>query len=65
MKYITDNQLPFINVYDGAHVNNTIQKYDVFSTPVIYILDRNKVIKAKRIGANRIKSLISALNSEK
>ena len=29
LKYIADNKLPFINVYDGAHYNNAIEKYDV------------------------------------
>lgn len=63
LKYIADHNLPWINVYDGARVNNTIQKYDVFSTPVIYILDKNKVIKAKRIEASKIIQIIKALQS--
>lgn len=64
LKYITDHQLPWINVYDGARVNNTIQKYDVFSTPVIYVLDKNKTIRAKRIEAGKILQIIKALQSE-
>ncbi|WP_396194297.1 redoxin domain-containing protein [Flavobacterium sp.] len=64
LKYIADNKLPFINVYDGAHYNNAIEKYDVYSTPVIYILDKNKVIKAKRIEAEKVKEIINALETE-
>jgi hypothetical protein len=64
LKYIADNKLPFINVYDGAHYNNAIEKYDVYSTPVIYILDKNKVIKAKRIEAEKVKEIIKAIEAE-
>lgn len=61
IKYISDHQLHWINVYDGARINNTTQKYDINATPVIYILDKNKVIKAKRIGANQVQEIILAL----
>ncbi|MFN3969009.1 redoxin domain-containing protein [Flavobacterium sp.] len=64
LKYIADNNLPFMNVYDGAHYNNAIEKYDVYSTPVIYILDKNKVIKAKRIEAAKVKTIIKSLETE-
>ncbi|WP_333599663.1 thioredoxin-like domain-containing protein [Flavobacterium sp.] len=64
LKYIAEHQLPWINVYDGAHYNNAVEKYDVYSTPVIYILDKNKVIKAKRIGVELIKSIIKDIEAE-
>lgn len=64
LKYIDEHKLPWINVYDGAHYNNAIEKYDVYSTPVIYILDKNKIIKAKRIDANQIKAIINILDKE-
>lgn len=65
LQYIADHKLPWINVYDGAHYNNAIEKYDVYSTPVIYILDKNKVISAKRIDANQVKMIVNALDSDK
>jgi hypothetical protein len=64
LKYIAEHQLPWINVYDGAHYNNAIEKYDVYSTPVIYILDKNKAIKAKRIDANQVKNIINLFEKE-
>ena len=64
LKYINENKLPWINVYDGAHYNNAVEKYDVYSTPVIYILDKNKVIKAKRIDASQLKTMIKAIDFE-
>lgn len=61
VKYIEELKLPWINVYDGCRVNNTVKKYDVYATPVIYILDKNKVIKAKRIAADKIGEIIKSL----
>ena len=64
LQYIAEHKLPFINVYDGAHYNNAIEKYDVYSTPVIYILDKNKAIKAKRIEAEQVKPIIESLEKQ-
>ena len=64
LKYIDEHKLPWINVYDGAHYNNAVEKYDVYSTPVTYILDKNKVIKAKRIDASQLKTMIKAIENE-
>jgi len=63
-KYINDNKIDWINVYDGVHINNLKDKYDVVTTPVIYILDRNKVIKAKGIGSEAIKNIIAQMEKE-
>ncbi|WP_281226344.1 thioredoxin-like domain-containing protein [Flavobacterium aquiphilum] len=63
-KYIIDNKIDWINVYDGVHINNLKDKYDVVTTPVIYILDKNKVIKAKGIGSESIKSIIGQMEKE-
>ena len=60
-KFIKEKELDWINVYDGAHFNNIPEKYDVYSTPVIYVLDKNKVIKAKKIGAEQLKDIIKAI----
>jgi predicted alpha/beta superfamily hydrolase len=64
-KYIIENKLDWINVYDGVHINNLKEKYDIYSTPVIYVLDKNKVIKAKRIEVEQIKSILDVLETEK
>lgn len=63
-KYIIDKKLDWINVFDGVHVNNIKEKYDIYSTPVIYILDKNKKIKAKRIGYEQVKDIIKAMQKE-
>ena len=63
-QYILDNKLDWINVYDGVHINNIKEKYDIYSTPVIYMLDRNKRIKAKRIGVEQVKDIIKQMERE-
>jgi alkyl hydroperoxide reductase subunit AhpC len=64
-KYIIEKKLDWINIYDGVHINNIKQKYDIFSTPVIYILDKNKAIKAKRIGTEQVVDVINQLRKDK
>jgi alkyl hydroperoxide reductase subunit AhpC len=63
-KYILDNKLDWINVYDGVHINNIKEKFDIYSTPVIYMLDKNKQIKAKRIGTEQVKDIIKQMERE-
>ncbi len=59
-KFIRDNQLNWINVCDPAHLNNINKIYDIYSTPVIYILDEQKRILAKRVGAEQLEEFIKA-----
>lgn len=48
-KFIRDNQLTWINV-GGNTANIDFHKvYDLYSTPVLYVLDKDKKIIAKRI----------------
>ena len=63
-KYIAEHKLDWINLYDPVHLNNIREKYDVYSTPVIYILDKDKVIKAKKIGSEQIKDIIRNMEAE-
>lgn len=65
LKFIADNQLSWINVYDGARINNASQKYDVNVTPIIYVLDKNKTIKAKRISAHQVPDIIKNIELER
>lgn len=58
-KFVEEHQLEeWINVYDPYHQSDFRNKYDIYSTPVIYILDENKKIIAKRISAEQIPSFI-------
>ena len=56
--------MDWINVYDGVHINNLKEKYDIYSTPVIYMLDKNKRIKAKRIGTEQVKDIVKQMEKD-
>jgi len=58
-KFIRKNNMPFINV-DGprAVTPHFAETYDIYSTPVIYVLDETKKIIAKRIDAEQIEEII-------
>ncbi len=62
-KFIREKNLDWINVNDVNHQSNFRQLYDIYSTPVIYILDDKKVIRAKRIGAEQIDEFLNHLES--
>ncbi|MFC2114500.1 redoxin domain-containing protein [Bacteroidota bacterium] len=61
--YLKENKLPFINVSDPNQYSNFRTLYDVYSTPVIYILDKDKIIQAKRIGAEQVEPIINTLEN--
>ncbi|MCE5348001.1 MAG: redoxin domain-containing protein [Bacteroidales bacterium] len=57
-KYIEDNKLTWINGWDPERKTHFDYYYNVQSTPMIYILDKNKKIIAKKIGVETIGSFI-------
>jgi hypothetical protein len=60
-KFIADKKLDFINVYEAIPFNNLREKFDIFATPVIYILDNDKRIKAKKLGAEQVVEIIKIM----
>ena len=55
IEFIHNNELSdWIHLYDPYNRSNFRNNYDIYSTPVIYILDKDKKILAKRIGADQI-----------
>ncbi|CAN5388575.1 hypothetical protein BH10BAC1_BH10BAC1_06780 [soil metagenome] len=66
-KFIKDYKLDWINVYQPDQYKRAVTKkiYDIYSTPVIYLLDENKVIKAKRIDVDQVGNLIEMLEKER
>ncbi len=66
-KFIQENQLNWINVIELDTYRRAVTKqiYDIYSTPVIYLLDENKIIKAKRIDTEQVGSFIDYLEKEK
>ena len=56
--FIREYDLDWINVADPYRRNNFRYEWDLQSTPQIYILDKEKVIRMKRIGAEQIEDFI-------
>ncbi|MCU4165640.1 thioredoxin-like domain-containing protein [Carboxylicivirga caseinilyticus] len=53
--FITEHQLEeWIHLYDPYNQSGYRNNYDIYSTPVIYILDKDKKILAKRLGVEQI-----------
>jgi thiol-disulfide isomerase/thioredoxin len=60
-KFIRDNKLKWINVSDLYNNTGFRNYYDVYSTPVIYLLDEKKNIIAKRLDTDKIREFIEHL----
>ena len=56
--FIKEHNLDWINVADPYRQNNFRFEWDIQSTPQIYVLDKDKIIKAKRIGADQVEDFI-------
>ncbi|MBS1776747.1 MAG: DUF5106 domain-containing protein [Bacteroidetes bacterium] len=60
--FIQKNKLTdWTNVYDPEHQSNYRAMYDVYSTPVIYLLDEKKIIRGKRLDHNNVLEVINML----
>ncbi len=66
-KFIVDHKLNWINVHQPDDYKRAVTKkiYDIISTPYIYLLDENKVIKAKHIDVEQLGNLIDAFEKDK
>jgi thiol-disulfide isomerase/thioredoxin len=53
-QYIEENKLTWINGWDPQRSSHFDSYYNVQSTPMVYILDKNKVIIAKKISVEDI-----------
>lgn len=58
-------KMSWINVSDSPqHPNAFRDVYDVFSTPRLFVLDKNKIIKAKRLGVEQLPDFVDFLLKE-
>ncbi len=58
-KAIVEKKVPGVNVNGTRSATKDFHDlYDIYGTPVIYLLDKEKKIVAKRIGANKIAEFI-------
>jgi len=65
-KFIKEHNLHWINVHetDGSYLAFAKRSYNVTSTPLIYVLDENKVIKAKKVDAEQISNIVDMIGKE-
>jgi peroxiredoxin len=55
---IKEKELNWLNVYDPYNQTNFRKIYDIYSTPVIYLLDEKKEIIAKRLGHEQLEEIL-------
>jgi peroxiredoxin len=59
VEFINKNQLHWINVYDPDYYVSFKQLYDIYSTPVMYVLNEKKEIMFKRIGVEQFDDIMA------
>ena len=55
----------WINVWDPERKSNFPVTYDIYSTPVVYVLDREHKIMIKRIGWETLPQVLDELLKKK
>ncbi len=59
LKFIKDNHLDdWVNAWDPDEQSNYHRLYDVYSTPLVYLLDENKKILAKRLDPQQVNGFL-------
>lgn len=58
------NMGEWTNTWDNDHTSDYHNKFDVYSTPTIYLLDEKKIIKGKRLDHNNIAGLIEMIEKK-
>lgn len=59
LKFIKDKKLKgWIHAWDPGYKSNYRRFYDVYSTPLVYLLDENKKILAKRLGVEQLEEFL-------
>jgi hypothetical protein len=54
----------WMTTWDPEHVGDWRSKYDVYSTPTIYLLDEKKIIRGKRLDHSNIAGLVEMLEKK-
>jgi len=63
--FVTKNKLEeWTNTWDHDHVGDWRGKYDVYSTPTIYLLDEKKIIRGKRLDHSNVAGLVDMLEKK-
>jgi hypothetical protein len=61
-KFVKEKELTgFTHVFDPIHLNNLKDQFDIVATPVIYLLDKDKRIKGKKLAHDQVVDIINNL----
>jgi thiol-disulfide isomerase/thioredoxin len=63
LNYVEKNNLDWINVHDPVNTSGFRDIYDIFSIPIIFVLDADKKILAKKINPEQVKDVIQHYDS--
>ena len=63
--YVKAHKLDWINVMNYYHTSNFHDDYDVLTTPMLYLLDENKHIIAKKINTEDLDKVIKHYKEHK
>ncbi len=58
LNYVSKNNLSWINVNDKDNKSGFREKYDLYATPLIILLDKDKKIIAKKISPEQLEELL-------
>jgi peroxiredoxin len=66
-KFIKEHGLDWINVIEEDDYKRAVTKkfYDIYKTPIMYLLDENKIIKAKHLDNEQLVNFIEMLEKDK
>lgn len=64
-KFIIENKLTWINVSDPQMHDNFRHDFDVATTPQVFVLDKDKIIRAKKIDVEQIGDFIKHESEKK
>jgi thiol-disulfide isomerase/thioredoxin len=63
-KFIIEKKVNgFVHVFDPVHLNNLKEQFDIVATPVIYLLDKDKKILAKKLAHDQVIDIIKNLET--
>lgn len=59
LEYVNKNELSWIQVNDPANRSGFRDKYDIWATPLLFLLDKKKQIIAKRLTVEQLEEIIN------
>lgn len=59
--YVAEKGLDWINVWDPQNRNDFREKYNIYVTPQIYLLDRDKRVVGRRLDSENLEKMLTSL----